>query len=250
MLHVINLERRTDRKEYMRQLLDKEGLVQDRDYTFVKAVDGRALRVTDEIRTAFAKNDFQFRRGILGCALTHIALWKQLVADTESESYIVVEDDITLCPNFKERLAFYQRAVESNEACDILFLGFTLHDNFGDRFAFTENPCEPLTWKYSGGTFGYILKKCGASKLLHQVTAHGVHRAIDFFISDTPSMRMWNAQPHLVYSDSTDMNSATDSDIQHDYHSAISSSAANLWRSMKRQIKRRCSRVIQCFRAG
>ena len=71
MLHVINLERRTDRKEYMRQLLEKEGLVQDRDYTFVKAVDGRALRVTDEIRTAFAKNDFQFRRGILGCALTH-----------------------------------------------------------------------------------------------------------------------------------------------------------------------------------
>ncbi len=114
MIHVINLERRTDRKEYMRQLFDKEGLVQGRDYTFVKAVDGRELRVTDEIRTVFAKNDFQFRRGILGCALTHIALWKQLVADTESESYIVVEDDITLCPNFKERLAFYQHAVESN----------------------------------------------------------------------------------------------------------------------------------------
>jgi GR25 family glycosyltransferase involved in LPS biosynthesis len=249
MLHVINLARRTDRKEYMRQLLDKEGLVQGRDYTFVKAVDGRELRVTDEIRTAFAKNEFQFRRGILGCALTHIALWKQLVADTENESYIVVEDDITLCPNFKERLAFYRHAVESNEACDILFLGFTLHDSFGNRYASTENPCEPLTWKYYGGTFGYILRKCGANKLLDQMAAHGVHRAIDHFISDTPSMRMWNAQPHVVYSDSTDMNSAKDSDIQYDFNSVISSSFANLCRSSFRHILLRCSRVFRFFRA-
>jgi GR25 family glycosyltransferase involved in LPS biosynthesis len=223
MIRIINLERRTDRGEYMSQLLDNEGLVQDLDYTFVKAVDGCELRITDDARTIFAKNDFQFRRGVLACALSHIGLWKQLVEDAESESYTIVEDDITVCAKFKELLKMSQLAAESNEACDILFLGFTLNGNFDDRFA-PGNFCEPLTWKYSGGAFGYILKKCGAKKLLDHIAAHGVHRAIDFFISDVPNMRMWNSQPHIVYSDSTIMNSAKNSDIQNDWNSVLFSS--------------------------
>ena len=107
----------------------------------MKAVDGCELRITDEVRTIFAPNDFQFRRGVLACALSHIGLWKQLVEDAESESYIIVEDDITVCAKFKELLKMSQLAAESNEACDILFLGFFLNAKsfvwfIGFRFLF------------------------------------------------------------------------------------------------------------------
>ena len=52
----------------------------------------------------FHGNNFGSRRGVIGCALSHYDLWKQLVTDKKHDCYLVLEDDITLCQNFKARV--------------------------------------------------------------------------------------------------------------------------------------------------
>ena len=57
------------------------------------------------MKKLFDGNDFGNRAGVIGCALTHLKLWNELVADETNNYYLIFEDDITLTKNkFNERL--------------------------------------------------------------------------------------------------------------------------------------------------
>lgn len=73
-------------------------------YNFVDAVDGKALNASSELFLLFERNDFNFNKGVIGCALSHIHLWNKLINDKENDFYIILEDDITFCDNFKKYL--------------------------------------------------------------------------------------------------------------------------------------------------
>ena len=59
-------------------------------YEFVKAVDGLQLQATKELKQIFEGNDFGSRKGVIGCALSHLKLWKQLLSDVNNEYYIIM----------------------------------------------------------------------------------------------------------------------------------------------------------------
>ena len=116
-VYVINLDRATTRMQYMAQELGREGL----DFVRFSAVDGHkvaksSLRGTDIDRTCTVA----CTPGVIGCALSHLDVWR-LCAREGHGAALIMEDDVVMYPNFKERLDQALSAVP--EDYDVLLLG-------------------------------------------------------------------------------------------------------------------------------
>lgn len=105
----ITLERRQDR---WRRFQDQPGL-QGLDLKRFLGVDGKTLNLeTDDRITTLTKRNIMANKrrsheeldtiGGVGCALSHIALWKWMV-DNNQEVVLVFEDDAVVPPDFIER---------------------------------------------------------------------------------------------------------------------------------------------------
>ena len=103
IIKIINLETRTDRKEAMILKLTKENIT---NYDFFNAVNGSKLEQTNTIYTLFKNNDFGYKKGVIGCTLSHLHLWNELLHDEQHQFYVILEDDVALCTNFKNHLTY------------------------------------------------------------------------------------------------------------------------------------------------
>ena len=169
---IVNLIRRVDRKEDTENEFEKAG-ISELDYEFIEAVDGKELELTDEINTLFLGNDFGSRKGVIGCALSHYNLWKQLV-ESNCNYYTIFEDDIKLCDGFKEK---WNKAKNNLEEIDILFLGYHVLNTNKDEIhkSIDKKLNQQLNCQlYIGGTYGYIVTQSGAKKLLEYIKNNGI----------------------------------------------------------------------------
>ena len=57
-----------------------------------KAIDKLELTMTGPIKKMFELSDYNYRRGIVACALSHFSLWSY-IASTENQFHIIFEDD-------------------------------------------------------------------------------------------------------------------------------------------------------------
>ena len=101
IIKIVNLEKRTDRKIEMISKLTKENI---QNYEFFKAINGTELDTTEKIYKLFKHNDFSYKKGVIGCTLSHLHLWNELLHDKNHSFYVILEDDIDICTNFKEHL--------------------------------------------------------------------------------------------------------------------------------------------------
>ena len=203
-MKVVNLERRKDRREKIAEVL------KDVSYDIYKAVDGSSLKITPEIMNLFMGNDFDNRKGVIGCALSHYYLWKQLVADS-ADYYVVLEDDITVTTDFKTKL-------ETIDVKDVCFLGYHMYSKDRDasydaKEGCTVQPFQPNV--FVGGTFGYYITKRGAQTLLDYVAIHGIKHGIDY-VMKLALPHCSECKPHLVFSEWNEYY-LIDSDIQGNY---------------------------------
>ena len=224
-IFIVNLKRRPDRKTAMDSLMTAHGIT---GYHFYEAVDGLELQWSPELLRLFADNDFGSRRGVLGCALSHYRLWQQLASVSSlagEQQYVILEDDITVRPDFKERLEAVVSYAATNPV-DILFLGHHCW-NEADRDlggAPDKNPTIPFqAEKYVGGTFGYLITKRGAAAYLDYMKENGIRHGIDMLVKKLlPSTtRIEVAAPHIVLSewDRPSIGKPVDTDIQGDRRS-------------------------------
>ncbi len=224
-IYVINLDRRPDRKERVSKiLLDHE----IDNFKFYQAIDGSQLELTDEIYELFKNNDFGNRRSFIGCALSHYNLYKML-ANSDEDYFIIMEDDISLSLNFKQELVKYLYRIQNNsyeEEIDFLYLGYHIkHQYQNDRFIFSNTLTnigksnEEDNNKYVCGNFGYIVTKKGAIKLLDYINKHGIKHGIDYLIKIVPELNNKICQPHIIFSEwvNTSNYNEVDSDIQKDF---------------------------------
>jgi GR25 family glycosyltransferase involved in LPS biosynthesis len=221
-IKIINLERRTDRRQNMQNLYEKNQIT---PYEFVKAVDGNELQPTLDIKTLFEGNDFGSRRGVIGCALTHYDLWKQLVNDTANEYYIIFEDDITFAENIKERLA--ELAQNELEQSEMLFLGYHMYETKRKEVQHIYDVCSaaatsltaPLNKDlYIGGFFAYSINKTGAQKMVDYIKVNGIKHGIDYLVKIMPELLVKELQPHIVFSEWCEAGKIIDTDIQTNYN--------------------------------
>ena len=218
----INLLRRSDRKIKMTEMFDQNKIV---GYEFFEAVDGSQLKPTEFIRNLFLGNDFNYRKGFVGCALSHYNIWKKLSEDKVNDFYLIFEDDINY---------FDEEYVEKLEQVfsqlnpirhDIVYLGYTMLSSDRQKLADTYNKSdrsvrmEYLKKKiYLGGFFNYIITRAGAKKLLSYIDVHHIKHGIDYVAKLVPDLLMYEIQPQLAFSEWVQSTSSVvDSDIQKNY---------------------------------
>lgn len=166
----INLDRRPDRDANIKEQLKKTNLLQIAER--VSAIDGPKLdlQMVKSIITPKGVINAQnmnggfgvpLTRGAIGCAMSHRAIWIQIRDDPMLNSALILEDDIEMNDDFVSKFNTYKKYVPLNY--DIIYLGYHL--------ASIDSSLENVNaifvkLKKVYGTFGYIVTKQGAEKLL------------------------------------------------------------------------------------
>lgn len=126
---VINLKRRPDKKAAMQQQLDKQHITAD----FFEAVDGQQPQVQQQhaayLRTPLSHpEEFRWKSklltnpGMMGVALSAHAVIGRAYG-RGWDNIIIMEDDVQLCPNFKEKVTHFVTNTLKGRRWKILALG-------------------------------------------------------------------------------------------------------------------------------
>ena len=67
------------------------------NHSVFKAIDGLQLVPNHQLLKIFEPNDFHWRRGMMGCCLSHMKLWISLLEDRKNDEYLILEDDVYIC---------------------------------------------------------------------------------------------------------------------------------------------------------
>ena len=188
----ISLDRRSDRwAKLLKAHPELEGQMNR-----LPGIDGRLLTLTENLGKLFASNDFKWKKSVVGCALSHILLWAQLVCEHPSvNSYLILEDDVRFAHNYREMWAKAAPRIPAD--AELLLLGGVLPNNM-PAFAFHHLPVNE-TWAtikpnglFTGGVvmpffhfcaYSYVLTRAGARKLLDALQLKGVNTSIDNFLT-------------------------------------------------------------------
>jgi GR25 family glycosyltransferase involved in LPS biosynthesis len=175
---VINLDRRQDRIE---KFMKTNESIADRVLR-LPAFDGKTLPLTPKLARLFAPHDFNWKKSVMGCALSHLAMWMKLVTDKpDIKSYLICEDDAVLDPKWKETWSAMMKEKALPEDWDVVYLGGVLPPN---RKAFEDIAVEKVN-SYVGRVkentifgqqvanryfhfcaYAYVLSRRGAQKVL------------------------------------------------------------------------------------
>ena len=174
-IKIINLKKRSDRREKMETKLKS---VHVNKYEFFEAIDGKELTSTPELLSLFKMNDFNYKKGVMGCALSHIHLWNNLINDKDNDFYVIFEDDIAFCNNFKKHL---------NYVCKLFVEQKLEHLALGEYHSSKQFPSLNLTievyskdlYKEWNSFFSYIISKSAAKKSLDYINSCSIKCAID-----------------------------------------------------------------------
>jgi len=238
-MFVINLVIREDRLKKFRdnfttKVLAYNNKTFEESITVFDAVDGKLLKTkglyeneyAEEVKYLFRDNDFCSRPGVIGCALSHITLWRALVEDhNETFGYLIFEDDVDFADAYEWKL--YSMLLQVTFEWDILFLGHLVCYEYQTNHR-VDGPL-PIWEKLSDyteprrtswvGTASYIISKRGAMKLLQYIEAKGVQHGIDYLIQlrSVDLLRAYVARPMLNFADyesPLNPNKNIDSDVQ------------------------------------
>ena len=181
---VINLDRRADR---LKRVMDEHPDIRERMHRF-SAFEGRGLTLTPRIKRLFAPHDFAWKKPVMGCALSHLALWNKLVNEQpEINSYLILEDDARLRPGWLEVWRKAHRADAIPADWDLIYLGGVLPPNKGGFDACVEKVNDFVGRIKPNQMFGqaqpnryfhfcaysYVLSKRGAGKVLEVLKSRG-----------------------------------------------------------------------------
>jgi GR25 family glycosyltransferase involved in LPS biosynthesis len=181
-VHLINLKRRPDRIQRFKE--NHEPWTKE---VFLRpAFDGRNIKLTPEIARIFAPNDFHWKKAILGCAMSHLSVWLDLLNEQPScENYLVLEDDVKFKRGWME--IWKEASKNIPEDYDVLYLGGVLPPN-RDAFGHVLDPVNtywarvapnnvfgqnPPTRYFHFCNYAYILSRAGAKKIMEGMVARG-----------------------------------------------------------------------------
>ena len=211
---VVNLKRRPDR---LNEFYEKnKHIFPLLDIEVEEAVDGESIVLNQKMRKIFHTSDTLFRKGIMGCAFSHMKLWGKLMNDKTHDVYLVLEDDV-LMSNSTETFLKYITSELLNmiPEWDVLFLGNHVKKEIKqDQVVIQKYDPEQFMENSYGGTFCYLVHKRGAAKLLTNLIANGMNYAIDWDMCRLDCMNNYFMYPLLAFSQIANDLPTSDSDIQ------------------------------------
>ena len=212
---VINLKRRPDR---LNDFYNKnKHILPILDIEVEEAVDGEEIVLNQKMRKIFHTSDALFRKGIMGCAFSHIKLWGKLVNDKTHDMYLVLEDDVLMSKSTEQYLKMLPNKMnETFKDWDVLFLGNHVKKERKqmNQVIIEKYNTEKFMENSYGGTFCYLINKRGAAKLLSNLIANGMNFAIDWDMCRLDCMNNYFMHPLLAFSQIANGLPTIDSDIQ------------------------------------
>ena len=228
---VLNMEQRKDRKEKIQKVMEKQFV----PFEIHNAVVGTNVIPTRQFYQLFQNNQFQYRCGMVGCAISHIQIWMKLINDT-CDHYLILEDDVELQPNFKLKVVDL-----FDKKWDIVFLGHHKKNKETKSGFLSSKESFDNSW---GGTFGYIINKQAAIQIIRFIDKFGMINAIDTMMQRAcDKMNILYLDEQLVTSEMVDYNNpnrGVDSDIQYDKKSMAMITETRMKEEMKTLKELRC----------
>jgi GR25 family glycosyltransferase involved in LPS biosynthesis len=193
------------------QYLCQNGL----DPILVKGVNGKLLDDEEISQNTTSWYGMLGPKSAIGCAMSHIKVWKMIKA-SDDDYGIIMEDDVILEDNFVKKVNDALRNAPPNY--DILYLGcfdstfFTITMGLLGMLnktkvinKFIKKPGVAL------GAHAYVVSRKGAKKLINNLDKR-VYNHIDYCIQDLASQEKLNvyvATPRIAYQTSTDTCQST-----------------------------------------
>ena len=196
-IYVVNLDERKDRWV---KLLEVEPQLA-KIVTRISAVNGKQIQLNDHIYKMFLHNTFKWKKSIMGCFLSHINIWKQIIEE-EGEYFIILEDDVRFNKDWLQSWNKY--SVDIPNDADLLYLGGVLPPNknvlsecldpVNDSWSkikpngLFSNVVAPV---FHFCTYSYVISKRGAKKLLDflETSEQKAFCPVDHFLGN-PNMRL------------------------------------------------------------
>lgn len=202
--YVVNMDKRQDRWD---KFNEKAKDLKFLNYERFSAVDGTKLKKTPRLQVIFDGNDYNMRVGLVGCALSHIKLYIDLI-NSEEDAFLIFEDDLDFTPNFDYKLLHLYNNFK-NFDWDLVYLGHhVINKNDKDVYNRENMPkVEKCDTKQSftisyGGTGGYFISKKGAVKLLEYINRLGMLNGIDTMQQKAANeLNVYYSYPHLYNSE-------------------------------------------------
>lgn len=180
----INLLDRPIKRAYMKDQFDKY----DIKCKFFDAVNGKDLDL-DKLKeegvidpdTSVKYFKRVLRRGEIGCAMSHLNIWLDLLK-SDKKYALIFEDDAILTDDFRNKLNDVMYEVNTTN-WDILYLNENCYNHFGrvcNGQQVTDNILRPVNVGY--GLYGYVVKKESVKKIINDVLPFIV--PIDNFLID------------------------------------------------------------------
>jgi GR25 family glycosyltransferase involved in LPS biosynthesis len=182
---VINLDRREDRLERFYKAHPDLAMRVLR----MPAFEGTKLKLTPKLARLFAPHDFAWKKPVMGCALSHLAMWCKLAGDKEDiQSYLIMEDDAVLKGEWKKAWKTAVKEKHLPADWDVIYLGGVLPPNReGFEAAAVEKVNDSIARVRMNTVFGqekpnryfhfcayaYVLSKRGAIKILEYMKVRG-----------------------------------------------------------------------------
>ena len=132
-----------------------------------------------------------------------------------------MEDDFTLCDNFKQKIDCLNDIMKE---LPIIFFGYHMfeknHEHVKDIYDVESKTIkiEKLVKElYIGGTHCYSINKIGAKHMLNYISQNGIKHGIDYVIGKLNPEFCYESQPHLAFAEWNENNKEIDTDIQNVY---------------------------------
>ena len=132
-IFIINLKRRDDKLERIKDRISKIGLDKYYEIEIFNAIDGREINkeylIQNNYEISLNWNDNLHRRpmkwGEIGCAISHYQVWNKII-EQNLESAIILEDDVVFKSDFINNLKEILDSLENNKElgkCEMVYLG-------------------------------------------------------------------------------------------------------------------------------
>lgn len=182
-IYVINLKRRRDRLDnFEKELIKKSDINFNRDVTVFEAVDGKELIATKELKYLLRGNDYGYKSGVVGAALSHYDLWRKIMGEYHVKRVMIFEDDVELTTNFTQK--WNNLAKELPNDCHLLLLN-PANYRPADKSKFVSvNKYFTKVFDSGYGAYSYMITPQMARKYVEYIECNGLYRAIDGMMMD------------------------------------------------------------------
>lgn len=201
-IFVINLKKDVDKKEHIQQLGEKYGLC----FSFIDAVFGKNLS-SKYLNTVYDRNKAiltmgrELTLGEIGCALSHMDIYKKMIHQGIDQA-VILEDDVIFDKKLLDVVNKFDR-FPSDWECLLLHYHRNSHLKRNYCLSFYGR-------KKIGGSFkiirfikpmhstaGYMINRPGAQKLLN-ILSNGIYQPIDHYTGDEKYINLYGILPRIV----------------------------------------------------